>query len=140
MKDVYKFAWWKAGEVAAFLSRIQETVSTSVCLAQGPFLLRGPPVCPALYQALLVYLESGAHRRVRAHPYTYSIRHTVQRGFQDGSIQRGFQVGSPNRLVSYLGRLLGGGESAEMYSTQEAGDISGDCSSYGQGRAGSLHI
>lgn len=60
MKGVYKFAWWKAGEVAAFLSRIQETVSTSACLAQGPFLLRGPPVCPALYQALLVYLGSGA--------------------------------------------------------------------------------
>ena len=60
--------------------------------------------------------------------------------FQDGSIQREFQVGSPNRLVSYPGRLLGGGESAEMYSTQEAGDISGDCSSHGQGRAGSLHI
>lgn len=96
MKDVYEFAWWKAGEVAAFLSRKQETASTSVCLAQGLFLGRGLPGCPALYQALLGYLGSGAHRTARAHPYTCSEagRHTVQRGFQDGSIQREFQVGS----------------------------------------------
>ena len=35
--------------------------------------------------------------------------------------------------MGYQGRLLGGGESGEMYSTQEAGNISGDCSSYGRG-------
>lgn len=95
MKDVYKFAWWKAGEVAAFLSRKQETATTSLCLAQGLFLPRGLPVCPALYQALLVYLGSGAHRRAKAHPYTYSEagRHTVQ------TISRWFHTkGIPSRV------------------------------------------
>lgn len=120
----------------------QDTGNSEYFCVSGPGAVpaQGAPCVPSTVPGFAGVPGKWCHRRVRAHPYTYSIRHTVQRGFQDGSIQREFQVGSPNRLVSYLGRLLGGGESAEMYSTQEAGDISGDCSSYGQGRAGSLHI
>lgn len=54
MKDVYKFARWKAGEVATFPSREWETASTSAHLAQGLLPFMGLPVCPPLYQALLV--------------------------------------------------------------------------------------
>lgn len=76
--------------------------------------------CPQESQGSPLYLQYKTHS---------------SRGFQDGSIQREFQVGSPNRLVSYLGRLLGGDESCRNVQHTGAGDISGSCSSYGQGRS-----